>query len=74
MGIDYKKKYLKYKNKYLEATKGGENGEKKRFGLEDGSGLKFGKGSKITLSRDPNLEQRVERLEKRVDVLEKDNR
>ena len=23
MGIDYKKKYLKYKNKYLEAQKGG---------------------------------------------------
>ena len=30
MGIDYKKKYLKYKNKYLEAKKiyGGENDEK----------------------------------------------
>ena len=25
MGIDYKKKYLKYKNKYLEAQKGGSN-------------------------------------------------
>ena len=29
MGIDYKKKYLKYKNKYLEAKKlyGGDGGD-----------------------------------------------